>query len=113
MTVIKKISLVIVLFYGLYLPVKAQQDTIVRRIVLVGDGGELKNEMHPVAQAIRKIVPMDKRTTILFLGDNLYRTGLPDDQNARYLKSKAVLDSQVSIADNTPAKIYMIPGNHD
>src|ERR1051326_6540672 len=113
MTVMKKIGLAIICFFCLYFPVKAQQDTIVRRIVLVGYGGELKNEMHPVAQAIRKTVPMDKRTTILFLGDNLYRTGLPDDQNARYFKMKAVLDSQVSIADNTPARIYMIPGNHD
>ena len=113
MIVMKKFSLVIVTFFSLYFSATAQQDTIVRRIVLIGDGGELKDEMHPVAQAIRKTVPMDKRTTILFLGDNLYRTGLPDDQNARYLKSKAVLDSQLCIADNTPAKIYMIPGNHD
>ena len=109
----KKISWAIVGFFCLSLQVKAQQDTIVRRIVLIGDGGELKNGIHPVAQAIRKVVPMDERTTILFLGDNLYRKGLPDDQNARYLKMKAVLDSQLCIADNTPAKIYMIPGNHD
>src|ERR1051325_10425597 len=113
MRVIKKIGLVIVCFFYLSLPVKAQQDTIVRRIVLVGDGGELKNEMHPVAQAIRKTVPMDKRTTVLFLGDNLYRKGLPDDQNAFYTKAKAVLDSQLCIADNTAARIYKIPGNHD
>src|SRR5689334_12858274 len=107
MSVMKKLSLVIMTCFSLFFSAKSQQDTIVRRIVLIGDGGELKNGIHPVAQAIRKTVPMDKRTTILFLGDNLYRTGLPDDQNARYFKMKAVLDSQVSIADNTPSRIYM------
>ncbi|MES1225764.1 MAG: metallophosphoesterase, partial [Bacteroidota bacterium] len=89
------------------------QDSIAYRIVLIGDGGELTNGRHPVAEAIRKIIPMDKRTTILFLGDNLYKHGLPDDQTLGYNEAKAVLDSQLSIADNTPANIYMIPGNHD
>jgi Omp85 superfamily domain/Calcineurin-like phosphoesterase len=89
------------------------QDSIAYRIVLIGDGGELTNGHHPVAEAVKKIIPMDARTTIIYLGDNLYREGLPDDQYIGYTQAKAVLDSQLSIADGTPAKIYMIPGNHD
>ena len=89
------------------------QDSISARIVLIGDGGELKNGRHPVADAVRKIVPMDARTTIIYLGDNLYRNGVPDDQSISFKSLTAILDSQLSIADNTPAKTYMIPGNHD
>ncbi len=90
------------------------QDSIINRIVLVGDGGLLENGRHPVAQAIRKTVPMDARTTIVYLGDNLYSTGLPDIQAYEtYKAAKNVLDSQLSIAEGTAAKIYMIPGNHD
>jgi hypothetical protein len=89
------------------------QDSIVTRIVLVGDGGELKDGKQPVADAIKKLIPMDARTTVIYLGDNLYRNGLPDDEYTAYKTLKAVLDSQLSIADNTPARIYMIPGNHD
>lgn len=89
------------------------QDSIVNRIVLVGDAGELTNGKHPVADAIKKLIPMDARTTIVYLGDNLYPHGLPDDQYNTYKTEKGALDSQLSVADNTPAQIYMIPGNHD
>src|ERR1700682_1070014 len=89
------------------------QDSIINRIVLIGDGGELSHGKHPVADAVKKLIPMDARTTIVYLGDNLYSNGLPDDQVNTYKTVKEVLDSQLSIADNTPARIYMIPGNHD
>src|SRR5688572_16107230 len=89
------------------------QDSITNRIVLVGDAGQLTNGRHPVALAIKKTIPMDSRTTIVYLGDNLYRVGLPDDEMPEYSRARAVLDSQLSIAQGTKAKIYMIPGNHD
>jgi hypothetical protein len=92
---------------------RSQTDTIAARIILIGDAGELTNGHHPVVDAVKQIIPLDAKTTILFLGDNLYKTGLPDEQYSAYKVSKAVLDSQLSIADGTPAKVYMIPGNHD
>ena len=97
----------------LNLSLKAQEDTITQRIVLIGDAGQLTNGKHPVVDAVRNLIKLDKKTTILFLGDNLYRNGLPNDQSPNYNSARAVLDSQLSIADNTPAKVYMIPGNHD
>jgi hypothetical protein len=92
---------------------QAQEDTIAQRIVLIGDAGQLTNGKHPVADAVRNLITLDKKTTVLFLGDNLYKNGLPDDQSAGYNAARAVLDSQLSVADGTPAKVYMIPGNHD
>lgn len=91
----------------------AQKDTIEARIVLIGDAGQLTNGHHPVVDAVRQLIPLDEKTTVLYLGDNLYRSGLPDEEYSDYLISRSVLDSQLSIADNTPAKVYMIPGNHD
>jgi len=92
----------------------AQDDTLSQRIVLIGDAGQLTNGRHPVVDAVKKNVPLDEKTTIIFLGDNLYKNGLPDRQfKLLYDEAKAVLDSQISIADNTPAKVFMIPGNHD
>lgn len=97
-----------------HLFLNAQEDTISQRIVLIGDAGQLTNGKHPVVDAVRRLIPLDKKTTVLFLGDNLYKNGLPDDQNAAYYnQAKAVLDSQLSVADGTPSKVYMIPGNHD
>lgn len=89
------------------------EDTIAQRIVLIGDAGQLTNGKHPVVDAVRKLIKLDKKTTVLFLGDNLYKIGLPDDQNLNYELARAVLDSQLSVADSTDTQVYMVPGNHD
>lgn len=102
-----------ILFLCLNQSVKAQADTILQRIVLIGDAGEMTHGFHPVVNAVRKHITLDKKTTVLFLGDNLYDTGLPDDQSSYYDSARAVLDSQLSVADNTLARVLMIPGNHD
>ena len=110
----KKITGLLIFFFGFRLLLTAQTDTILQRIVLVGDGGELTaDKKHPVADAIKHFVKLDKKTTVLYLGDNLYDTGLPDDQSAKYQEAKAVLDSQLSVVENTQARVIMIPGNHD
>lgn len=38
----------------------AQEDTIVQRIVLIGDAGQLTNGKHPVVDAVRQYIPLDK-----------------------------------------------------
>jgi hypothetical protein len=98
---------------GLQLCLIAQTDTISQRIVLIGDAGELTNGRHPVVEAVRNLIKLDKKTTVLYLGDNLYDTGLPDDQAPTFNRAKAVLDTQLSIVENTEARVVMIPGNHD
>lgn len=92
----------------------AQVDSIQARIVLVGDAGKLFSGRQPVLEAVRKNVHFDKKTTVLYLGDNLYLEGLPDEQQyGLYSELRAVLDSQVKINRGTDAKVYFIPGNHD
>ena len=89
------------------------QDSLTTRIVLIGDGGQFTEGKHPVSDAIRATVPLDAKTVVVFLGDNVYKVGLPDDQVITYALAHNVLDSQVSIVANTKARLYMIPGNHD
>lgn len=107
---------------ALFLPVliafgaKAQtpEDSIVQRIVLIGDAGALTTDRHhTVVEAVEKKEKLDKKTTVVFLGDNLYRFGLPYEQLAQYGDVRAVLDSQANIADHGPRQVYFIPGNHD
>jgi len=110
----KKITgLYIFLLLGFHISLSAQTDTISQRIILVGDAGELTNGRHPVIEAIKQFIKIDKKTTVLFLGDNLYDSGLPDDQSVQYQAAKAVLDSQLSVVENTQGQVIMIPGNHD
>jgi len=91
----------------------AQEDSLQMRIVLIGDAGQLTKGHHPVVNSVRENIKLDKKTLVLFLGDNLYKTGLPDDATPTFNIAKAPLDSQVNIAKGTDAKVIFIPGNHD
>jgi len=108
----KKIKIFAALFF-FHVWCFAQKDTIQVRLVLIGDAGSLQNGRHPVVDAVRNNIRLDSNTTILFLGDNLYRNGLPGDEYPTYSEAKGVLDSQINIAAKTKAKVYFIPGNHD
>jgi len=91
----------------------AQKDSIQARIVLIGDAGKLNFGRQPVVDAARDLVPLDKKTTILYLGDNVYETGMPEEFLPSFKQAKAVIDSQINIAKGTDAKVIFIPGNHD
>lgn len=91
----------------------AQTDSIAKRIILIGDAGELNYGREPVIDAARNLILFDKNTTVIYLGDNIYNSGLPPDFMPDYNKYKSVLDSQINIANGTDAKVIFIPGNHD
>lgn len=95
------------------LNVSAQADSVKTRIVLVGDAGALVDGKSLVLDAIRKNVKLDEKTVVIYLGDNLYDAGLPDETYISYSDVKAALDSQINLVRGTKAKAYMIPGNHD
>jgi len=88
-------------------------DSLQARIVLIGDAGAFVKGKHPVISAVKNNIKLDSKTLILYLGDNLYKEGLPDDQVVGYADAKAVLDTQINVARNTAARVVFIPGNHD
>ena len=113
----KKILIIAVLLSQFFLA-HAQQDTVLARIVVIGDAGSFHpdaqhKERQYVVDAVKKIIPLDEKTTVLYVGDNLYYSGLPDDALRTYDIRRQVLDSQMDIALGTKAKVYFIPGNHD
>ena len=108
----KKAGLVFLSFFVLQ-NLAIAQDSLQARIVLIGDAGQLTNGRHPVVSAVKNNITLDKKTTIIFLGDNLYKTGLPDNTLPTYDIAKAPLDSQIHIAGKSDAKVYFVPGNHD
>lgn len=88
-------------------------DSVKTRIILVGDAGALVNGKAVVLDAIKSSVKLDERAVVVYLGDNLYDAGLPDETFTSYSLMKAALDSQIALLKGTKAKGYMIPGNHD
>jgi hypothetical protein len=107
-----KFFAVVVAFF-IFMHCFSQADSIQARVILVGDAGAFVNGKHPVISAIRNNMKLDKKTIVVYLGDNLYKEGLPDDQTLEYQQAKAVLDSQINVNRGTGAKVIFIPGNHD
>jgi hypothetical protein len=81
--------------------------SLVRRVLLIGDAGDSR-ENQPTLDALGHWGDAhQERTTVLFLGDNLYPSGLHDGDRER---GEAVLLSQI---DATRADRVFTPGNHD
>ncbi len=81
--------------------------SLVRRMVLIGDAGDSR-ENQPTLDALGRWGDAHaERTTVVFLGDNLYPEGLHDGDRER---GEAVLHSQL---DATRAPRIFTPGNHD
>src|SRR5687768_13604110 len=89
-------------------------DSIMHRLILVGDAGELKGTTHPVVEWLRKNVNFnDERNTVIYLGDNIYPEGLPMEGESTYPEAKRIIDYQIDLVRDKKAKAFFIPGNHD
>lgn len=92
----------------------AQTDSVQQRIILIGDAGEVHDGKNPTVDAVRKLIDLNKgKNTVLFLGDNVYPLGLPDESAKSYPLAKEILDYQADLLRGTKAEGIFIPGNHD
>lgn len=88
------------------------QDSVRARIILIGDAGEMDEQQQVVIpDAAARIIP--GKTTVLYLGDNIYPRGmgLPGSREER--RTQEVLRSQYAPMRAKGAPVYFIPGNHD
>ncbi len=92
-----------------------------QRVLLIGDAGDprLIDEMgrlvprEPVLLALEhwaSAVP--ERTIIVFLGDNVYDSGLPPEGRPRRYEL-ARLAAQIRVVQRSGARGLFVPGNHD
>jgi hypothetical protein len=89
------------------LPALAEPEGLIHRVLLVGDAG-VPMESEPVLASLGRwgnVYP--KRTTVLFLGDNVYPNGIEADAVA---EGEEILRKQI---DATRATRVFVPGNHD
>ena len=88
---------------------------IVKRIILIGDAGEpAEDKKEPVLIALEKNASEIKDSTlIIFLGDNIYLSGLPDTEDSDRKEYERRINDQVNVVINSEAKGIFIPGNHD
>ena len=90
--------------------VKVDPAKIRYRIILLGDGGEpMENE--PVLKTLGEWAKkLPEKTSVVFLGDNIYPDGLTEDNWDQDVKR---LNAQLDIVIESQARGMFIPGNHD
>ncbi|MGB0891822.1 MAG: metallophosphoesterase [Flavobacteriaceae bacterium] len=82
---------------------------------LIGDAGNSNlGSVSPALSYLDKhISKSDKNSTLLFLGDNVYETGIPSKKSKEYPLAKHRIEAQTSIAKKFAGRSIFIPGNHD
>ncbi|WP_422090244.1 metallophosphoesterase [Tenacibaculum ovolyticum] len=88
---------------------------IAHSFYLIGDAGNsnLGSVSPALAYLNKHISKADKNATLLFLGDNVYETGVPFKTSEQYPLAKHRIKAQTSIAKKFAGRSIFIPGNHD
>ena len=89
-------------------------DQVAQRILLVGDAGAPSaNETEPVLAMTQEIIRQDTNTIVVFLGDNIYPSGLSEIGVQTRKEEERRLNEQVQAGNHRHEHTYFIPGNHD
>lgn len=99
----------LVIFRSILLPA---QDSILHRIILVGDAGEIHSGQSSLLRQASDLVLAGRSTTV-FLGDNIYPRGMGLPGSRDEERSKQILKSQFQPFRSKHAAVFFIPGNHD
>lgn len=85
----------------------------VETLLLVGDAGK-PAVGEPLLKAVAAEAARDpERTLVVFLGDNLYPSGLPDERDPGRKEGERRLAAQADAALGAGARVLFVPGNHD
>ncbi|WP_298781971.1 metallophosphoesterase [uncultured Polaribacter sp.] len=96
---------------------ESKKDTseIEHSFYLIGDAGNSTlTEDSPALKYLKKETEnASKNSTLIFLGDNVYETGIPKKKSKKYPLAKRRIEAQTNVAKNFNGKSIFIPGNHD
>lgn len=87
---------------------------IVETVFLIGDAGEPDPRLPETAldSLAAQAAPLGSRATIVFLGDNVYPSGIADAGNSTYPDAVRRLDAQIKAVPSGATGVF-VPGNHD
>jgi hypothetical protein len=82
---------------------------------LVGDAGNgvFKDSLNDSNALGNRLNKADKNSTLLYLGDNIYPSGMPNCKDKNRNEAESKLQEQINIASTFKGKTIFIPGNHD
>ena len=93
----------------------ANHNEVVQSIFLIGDAGKpsAKRREPTLAALTRQASHRPEKSLILFLGDNIYSYGMPEESDDGRLEAERRINEQVRVVEESGARGIFIPGNHD
>lgn len=88
------------------------QDSVKYRVILIGDAGEMNDGQRKSLQNAAKHVIKGK-TTSIYLGDNIYPSGMAIPGFGDFQETSKILTSQFKPLREAGSAVYFVPGNHD
>ncbi|MDZ7720520.1 MAG: metallophosphoesterase [Balneolaceae bacterium] len=84
-------------------------------VYLIGDAGAATLEpREPVLEVLHtQLMQSGERSSVIFLGDNVYPDGLPPKGGEKRNQSETRILSQLETVEDYPGRVVFIPGNHD
>lgn len=84
-------------------------------VFLIGDAGAAAIEpQEPNLRLLeQQLKAADKNSAIVFLGDNIYPSGLVLEDDDKRTEAERWLDAQLAILKDFKGRPFFIPGNHD
>ncbi len=88
---------------------------ILQEIFLAGDFGNVAPDGNdPVLKALRaELQKSTQKSTLIFLGDNVYPVGLPPEGSTRRAAAEKKLQQQINLVTETNCRAIFLSGNHD
>jgi hypothetical protein len=93
--------------------IRAEEGDLRYRLLLIGDAGETDKD-DPVLLKLEQWASKNPdKTMVIFLGDNIYPDGLPEEGDSRRSEAERLLLAQIEVIKRSGANGFFIPGNHD
>lgn len=86
---------------------------VVHTLLMIGDAGGAEAGDPVLAALERAAAAAPDRTTVIFLGDNIYPHGMPAPGDPGRPEAEARLQRQLDAVIRSGATGYLVPGNHD
>jgi hypothetical protein len=88
------------------------QNNIAKRIIFIGDAGEINLiQKNIIQKAIHELIA--GKTQVVYLGDNIYSDGMKLPGDPQETHTQNILTAQFKPFRERQVPVYFVPGNHD
>lgn len=92
-----------------------QSEELLYKIFLIGDTGSPSSERTEPSLKLLKtqLQQAGEQSAVVFLGDNIYPSGMPDSADSRRAEAERRILQQLKAIEDFKGRILFLPGNHD